>query len=89
MSLSQTKQAKHIERQRRFVNKDLCACHRGLCAGICREKYAYTEQGEVRCPSLYRLVILKVKAPKGKNKKDSSKFKTVVREHCPVQEKGV
>jgi hypothetical protein len=52
------KDQKKIERLKRLLGIDLCACsggHKLLCHGICRELHVSSGTGKVECISVYQI----------------------------------
>lgn len=55
---------KKIERLRRLLGVDLCACvgnHRLPCSGVCRDRHTDTKTGRVECSEMYRVEHSEVK----------------------------
>lgn len=51
------KERKKIERLKRLLGIDLCACggNQLKCHGICRERHTNTKTGVVQCTALYQI----------------------------------
>lgn len=58
------RELKKIERLRRLLDIDLCACvgdHRLRCCGVCRDRHTNTNTGRVECSEMYRIEHSEVK----------------------------
>lgn len=52
------REQRKIERLRRFLDIDLCACcggHQLQCQGVCRESHINPKTGMVECGEMYRI----------------------------------
>jgi len=52
------REQKRIERLKRLLSIDLCACeggHQLQCCGICRESHINPETGQVKCEEIYQI----------------------------------
>jgi len=52
------KENKRLERLRKLIGIDLCACaggHQRKCSGICRKQHIDQKTGHVKCVACYRI----------------------------------
>lgn len=58
------RELKKIERLRRLLGIDLCACacsHQLRCGGVCRDNHTNTKTGQVECGEMYQIEHSEVK----------------------------
>lgn len=71
------REQKKIERLKRLLGIDLCACgcgHQLQCCGICRESHTNSETGQIKCEEIYQIDRSVVKSEDKRRPKRSWKY---------------
>lgn len=71
------KEQKKIERLKRLLDIDLCACsggHQLRCHGVCKESHTNPKTGEIECRELYQIDYSDTKQGKPRRPKRTWKY---------------